>query len=80
MQIRAGVGAQWTNTGLDPQMSKFNGQEWTGTDAELGMVRNARAIKSREKNGKGKKKNLSQTKSLDQKKNLGTSLQKKNHK
>ena len=27
-------GAQWTNTGLDPQISKFDGQEWTGTDEE----------------------------------------------
>ena len=27
-----GEGAQWTNTGLDPKISKFSGQEWTGTD------------------------------------------------
>ena len=53
-----GGGAQWTNTGLDPQISKFSGQEWTGTDEEGGMVRNAPKIKSRECSGKvpGKKK------------------------
>ena len=43
---------QWTNTGLDPQISKFSGQEWTGTDEEGGMVRNAPKIKSRESSGK----------------------------
>merc|ERR1712008_424603 len=53
-----GGGAQWTNTGLDPQFSKFSGQEWTGTDEEGGMVRNSPKIKSRESSGKvpGKKK------------------------
>ena len=55
----AGGRAQWTNTGLDPQISKFSGQEWTGTDEEGGMVRNAPKIKSR---GKRKKKNLGQKK------------------
>ena len=44
--------AQWTNTWLDPQISKFNGQEWTGTDVEWGMVWNALEIKSGESSGK----------------------------
>ena len=43
---------QWTNTGLDPQISKFSGQELTGTDEELGIARNAPKIKSRESSGK----------------------------
>jgi len=67
-----GGGAQWTNTGLDPQISKFSGQEWTGTDKEGGIVWNSPKIKSRESFGKvpGKKK---KKKNLEKKeKNLGT--------
>ena len=67
----AGGRAQWTNTGLDPRISKFSGQEWTGTDEEGGMVRNAPKIKSRESSGKKKKKKKNkkkQKKSLDKKK------------
>ena len=66
-----GGGAQWTNAGLDPQISKFSGQEWTETDEEGGMVRNAPKIKSSESSGKvpgrkkKKKKNLKTKKSLD---------------
>ena len=62
---------QWTNAGLDPQFSKFSGQEWTGTDEEGGMVRNSPKIKSRESSGKvpgkfreKKKKNLGKKKIL----------------
>ena len=47
---------QWTNTGLDPQFSKFNGQEWTETYEGWGMVRNAPEIKSRERSGNVPKK------------------------
>lgn len=46
------IGAQWTNAGLDPQISKFNGQGWTEKYEGWEMVQNASKIKSREISGK----------------------------
>ena len=53
------IGAQWTNAGLDPQISKFNGQGWTEKYEGWEMVQNASKIKSWEISGKvpGQKKN-----------------------
>ena len=64
------IGAQWTNAGLDPQISKFNGQGWTEKYEGWEMVQNASKIKSREISGKvpGQKKNQDNKKSRDQKK------------
>ena len=64
------IGAQWTNAGLDPQISKFNGQGWTERYEGWGTVQNASKIKSREISGKvpGPKKNQDNKKSRDQKK------------
>jgi len=58
------IGAQWTNAGLDPQISKFNGQGWTEKYEGWEMVQNASKIKSREISGKvpGQKKKLGQQK------------------
>merc|ERR1719319_1228692 len=73
--LRRPTRAQWTNTGLDPQISKFYGQEWTETDEEWGLVHDAPKIKSRDVPGKfrGKKKKNN----LEKKKNLGTKKNKK---
>ena len=64
------IGAQWTNAGLDPQISKFNGQGWTEKYEGWEMVQNASKIKSREISGKvpGQKKNQDNKKFRDQKK------------
>ena len=64
------IGAQWTNAGLDPQISKFNGQGWTEKYEGWEMVQKASKIKSREISGKvpGQKKNQDNKKSWDQKK------------